>query len=121
MFLRKFLFLAILASFVMVPSLRARAADETSSEERVPSSKHKKKKKHAAKGKHAKKHAAKGKKRIHGTKNANRAKTHAPAAPTAVPPATPQYPTQPNAGGVPEIPNEKKDDLPPPSAPPANE
>jgi hypothetical protein len=119
--MRKIVLLAVLASFAGLPALKA-LADE-GGYARTPaaadSTAKKKKKKKSKKKASSKKHAS-SKKKAHGTKHASKGKTHAPKAAAAEPmPSAPQYPTQPGAaGGFSDIPNEKKDDLPPPAPQP---
>jgi Ni/Co efflux regulator RcnB len=102
--------MAVLVGFAVAPLARAFAdegrdpAAADSSATQKNNQKNKKKKKKAKKGKTKKKtkkttrHARASKKNSVGT----------------------HYPTQPGGSGFADIPAEKKDDLPPPSAPPAN-
>jgi hypothetical protein len=112
--MRKIVALAVLAGFLAVPAARVMADDEFGGMERTPaassSAKHKKKKKKTGKKKSAKKHAGHSSTKAHASKG----KSHAPKSASAMPSA-PQYPTQPGAGNFNDIPNEKKDDLPPPA------
>ena len=115
--MRKRNYLALtLAITILAPAAQA-LSDEVSME-RTPAAtesgtssttKHKKKKKKSKKGR-SKKHMAKA---HHGGKPR---KSHASTTPGASAPS--HYPTQPGGSGFSDIPNEKKDDLPPPAEPP---
>jgi hypothetical protein len=95
---------AVLIGFAGAPVSRAFADDSSPT---TSTTKHKKKKKKSKKAK-AKKHARAKKSAAH---HAHAKKNAGGAA------AGTHYPTQPGGTGFADIPAEKKDDLPPPSAP----
>ena len=114
---RKLVVWALLAGFLALPALRA-FPDEGTMERRPAASSDssdatakpkKKKKKKTKKGK-AKKHAAKA------PKHARSHKRNSGGSSTAG--GGSHYPTQPGGSGFADIPNEKKDDLPPPASSP---
>ncbi|MGZ3651175.1 MAG: hypothetical protein ACXVB9_04670 [Bdellovibrionota bacterium] len=112
---RKFVVLGLLAGFLAAPVARAVPGDESrdpaaASDTDAPV-KHKKKKKKSAHK--AKKHAAK--------KSAKHAKSHHKSSSGSTTGTGTHYPTQPGGSGFADIPNEKKDDLPPPATPPNND